>query len=43
MMPATPLQWFWWTFYSVGALGGWLVLAILVKETVKAMRKRSNG
>lgn len=38
-MPANDIQWAWFLFWAGGALGGWLVLAILALEAWKSFRK----
>ena len=38
-MPESVVGWAMSTFFAIGAVGGWVVLAILVVETWKSFRK----
>ena len=38
-MPANSTQWIMFTFFAVGAAGGWTVLGIIAVEAWKTFRK----
>jgi hypothetical protein len=42
-MPTTIGQWLWFTYFSVGSLGGWLALAafILINKRAQEVQRRA--
>jgi len=38
-MPQNDIQWLFFLFFAIGALGGWLILGILAVEAWKSFKK----
>lgn len=36
-------RWFWWTFFFIGSLGGWIYLALVIREGLKTHRAYHIG
>jgi hypothetical protein len=34
-MPSSSVQWFFFTFYTLGAFGGWIVLIVMLSNKLR--------